>query len=164
MFVAANAEAFRGVIWLMQSGSAARETRKGAGYSKCHFTLCNDLAQTNKNLYCLEQVKVSMKRQVLGAWVKVPCIKDFGSCTYEDLCNYGYEEDTTCPASFVENHVPCRCPVPQGLYNIPSDLRISEAGTRLGVFVKGKYHATVHVVRNQSELACYIASFTIKTI
>jgi hypothetical protein len=48
---------------------------------------------------------------VFGVWVKVPCIRDFGSCIYEDLCNYGYDEDTTCPASFIQDRVPCRCPI-----------------------------------------------------
>jgi hypothetical protein len=43
MFVVVNAGVFKGVIWLMLSESAAKELRKGAGYSKCHFTHCNDL-------------------------------------------------------------------------------------------------------------------------
>jgi len=66
---------------------------------------------TNNLLSCLTQAKVSMKRKVLGLWVKVPCIKDFGSCTYEDLCSYGYPDDMSCPASFVQDGVPCRCPI-----------------------------------------------------
>jgi ganglioside GM2 activator len=76
-----------------------------------HVLHSNYKASTSKKLFCLEQAKVSMERRVLWVWIKVPCIKDFGSCTYEDLCNYGYSEDETCPASFVQNHVPCRCPI-----------------------------------------------------
>ncbi|KDR17702.1 ganglioside GM2 activator-like [Zootermopsis nevadensis] len=108
--------------------------------------------------------KVSMKSEVLGVWVRVPCIKDFGSCTYEDLCIYGYDEDTTCPESFVQDHVPCRCPIKKGLYNIPSDLRIQAPSTRWGALVNGKYKAIVQFVHNNSEIGCYIASFTLQAI
>jgi hypothetical protein len=51
----------------------------------------------------------------------------------------------------------------QGLYDIPSDLRVSAAVTRWGSIVNGKYRATVQFVSNQSELACNIASFALKT-
>lgn len=108
--------------------------------------------------------KVSMERQVLGVWVNVPCIRDFGSCIYEDLCNYGYDEDTTCPASFVQDRVPCRCPIEKGLYKIPSDVRISAAGTRWMGLISGKYRATVKFTHSKSEMACYTASFTLKAV
>lgn len=78
---------------------------------KC-IRMCVIYVRINKqNICCIKQAKVSMKSEVLGVWVRVPCIKDFGSCTYEDLCIYGYDEDTTCPESFVQDHVPCRCPI-----------------------------------------------------
>ncbi|PNF21259.1 hypothetical protein B7P43_G02113 [Cryptotermes secundus] len=108
--------------------------------------------------------KVSMERQVFGVWVRVPCIRDFGSCIYEDLCNYGYDEDTSCPASFVQDRVPCRCPVEKGLYKIPSDVRISADGNHWAGLVSGKYRATATFTHNKYEMACYTASFTLKAV
>lgn len=52
-----------------------------------------------------------MKRNMLGLPVPIPCIKNFGSCDYEDLCSFGYPESEPCPPIFDEHDVPCRCPI-----------------------------------------------------
>lgn len=52
----------------------------------------------------------------------------------------------------------------QGLYEVPTDLRISASGNHWADIVKGKYRATVQVVNKGLQLACYVASFTLITV
>lgn len=54
-----------------------------------------------------------MEREQFGIWVTLPCVDNLGSCTYDDLCNYGYSINETCPEQFLNSNVPCRCPFPK---------------------------------------------------
>ena len=47
-------------------------------------------------------------KDVFGSWLKVPCIDNVGSCTYTDLCPL--LSGITCPPSFDQQKVPCKCP------------------------------------------------------
>ncbi|XP_069686622.1 ganglioside GM2 activator-like [Periplaneta americana] len=108
-------------------------------------------------------VKVNMERKLIGIWVKIPCIRDFGSCTYQDLCDYGYDETEPCPESYVQEHSPCRCPLEKGSYNVPSNVTIAIPKTRLADIAKGNFRATIHFSHNNVALACYNAKFRLKS-
>jgi hypothetical protein len=51
-----------------------------------------------------------------GVWIKVPCVKSIGSCTYDDLCTLlekiPLQPDGTCPKPLPSLGIPCRCPIP----------------------------------------------------
>nr|CAD7575584.1 unnamed protein product [Timema californicum] len=57
------------------------------------------------------QASVSMKKKVLGLWVPVPCIKDFGSCDFDDLCTYAMPPKGGCVPLLEEHDIPCHCPI-----------------------------------------------------
>ncbi|XP_063226740.1 ganglioside GM2 activator-like [Bacillus rossius redtenbacheri] len=107
------------------------------------------------------KASVSMKRNILGLWVPVPCIKDFGSCDFEDLCSYAVSPAVQCIPLLDEHDVPCHCPVEEGVYTLPSgQFRVS--GTRWAGVLAGRYKGTVTFSRGGQRLACYNASFTLE--
>lgn len=36
--------------------------------------------------FYLFQANLTLEREVAGAWVKIPCVDDLGSCYYPDAC------------------------------------------------------------------------------
>lgn len=76
------------------------------------------LNQSNKHILWLNlsfhfsQADINVKRYVVLEWVPVPCFKsNVGSCSYQDLCAFGVPKGKNCPQDFIEQRVPCRCPV-----------------------------------------------------
>ena len=58
--------------------------------------------------------------------VKIPCVDNFGSCTYEDVCSQLPQPDN-CPTFFKQQNIPCSCPFPLGGYtanNVQMDLKL----------------------------------------
>ncbi|KAJ9596679.1 hypothetical protein L9F63_012283 [Diploptera punctata] len=118
---------------------------------------------TTTFLYAPFKVRVTMKRKILGVYVKMPCVKDFGSCTYDDLCQYGYGTFSQCPPSFFLRRTPCRCPIDEGVYSIPEDVHVPMEDTRWAGIAKGSYRAKVHFIHKDREIACYLAYFRLKS-
>ena len=58
--------------------------------------------------WIVQQADLVLEKQAFGTWIKIPCVDDFGSCTYPDLCNN--LSTITCPLPFVQQKVPCKCP------------------------------------------------------
>ena len=54
------------------------------------------------------QAQVYLGKKVGSTWIKIPCIGNIGSCTYDDLCEL--LAGVTCPDPFVSAGVPCQCP------------------------------------------------------
>lgn len=55
--------------------------------------------------------------KVVGPFkVEIPCIDNFGSCTYNDVCAMLPTPDN-CPAFFKAHSIPCTCPFPAGAYS-----------------------------------------------
>lgn len=65
-----------------------------------------------------EPLTLSMKLiKVVGPIkIEIPCIDNFGSCTYQDVCKM-LPSPNDCPAFFKEHEIPCNCPFPQGDYS-----------------------------------------------
>ena len=58
-------------------------------------------------------------------WVKVPCIDDIGSCTYDDICQK--LKGVTCPGALTKHNITCHCPfkpqkdvLPPSKFNLPA--------------------------------------------
>ncbi|GFO48855.1 ganglioside gm2 activator [Plakobranchus ocellatus] len=54
-----------------------------------------------------------------GKWLKLPCIEQVGTCTYEDICDL-LSLLPACPEPLVSAGIPCQCPFPKGSYNLPA--------------------------------------------
>lgn len=59
------------------------------------------------------QVDLKIWKKLLIFWIGVPCIGNVGSCTYDNVCPL-----LPCPPSFVENGIPCQCPIPKVCYRL----------------------------------------------
>ncbi len=55
------------------------------------------------------QADVLIRKKVLSNWITVPCIDQFGSCSYDDFCEI-LDMIPQCPQPFVDKGVPCKCP------------------------------------------------------
>lgn len=53
-----------------------------------------------------------MRKKLVWGWTKIPCVDNFGSCKYDDICTLSPYEDP-CPKIFTDNALPCHCPFPQ---------------------------------------------------
>ena len=68
-------------------------------------------------------MSIRLQKQVGPFWITVPCEGGFGSCDYRDFCSHWPLPGPDCPNAFVQNKIPCSCPIPAGSYNLPySDL------------------------------------------
>lgn len=54
-----------------------------------------------------------MEKEVAGFWVKIPCVEQLGSCSYENVCNMIDEcipPGEPCPEPLHTLGLPCHCP------------------------------------------------------
>jgi len=69
-------------------------------------------------------VALKMLKKVGPVEVEIPCVDNFGSCTYSDVCQL-LPPASDCPAFFKEHSIPCNCPFPMGEYSAQNlDLEI----------------------------------------
>lgn len=90
------------------------------------------------------------KRFPFVGYLMVPCIKNFGSCTYEDLCAW-MPNSTSCLA---HEHMPGQCPIPAGSYYLDSYTK--HLGTLKAYMATGDYHA--HILLTDAagfSIGCY---------
>ncbi|KAF3694259.1 Ganglioside GM2 activator Cerebroside sulfate activator protein GM2-AP [Channa argus] len=67
-------------------------------------------------------LNVTLEKEVLGTWVKIPCFEDIGSCHYKDFCdilNQLIPPGQDCPEPLHSYGLPCRCPFKAGSYSLP---------------------------------------------
>jgi len=84
-----------------------------------------------------------------STWVKIPCIGVIGSCTYEDICQL-LNQIQQCPGPLIDAGIPCKCPFPQGPYNLPQ----SEFDIEAAIFPPGDYHAVANVTNSGNFVGC----------
>ncbi|XP_069878780.1 ganglioside GM2 activator [Dipodomys merriami] len=70
-----------------------------------------------------QKVELTVEKEVAGFWVKIPCVEQLGSCTYDNVCemldNY-IPPGQTCPEPLYTYGLPCHCPFKEGTYSLPS--------------------------------------------
>ncbi|KAJ8982710.1 hypothetical protein NQ317_004520 [Molorchus minor] len=101
-----------------------------------------------------------LKKYELGIWIKVPCVNQMGSCIYKDLCIHSIPANSSCPRQFINNNIPCRCPIPKGNYTIPT-VQLQMDYWSLSSIYTGKYWARVISANKGDNLACYEVYFNI---
>ncbi|XP_065347547.1 ganglioside GM2 activator-like [Cloeon dipterum] len=114
----------------------------------------NAQVTVNANITSPVKVTVVAKKKTFLGWITLPCWQQtFGSCTYEDVCSLTpYPDD--CPEYFVDNNLPCHCPLTEGVVNVDN------LTTTLYMSVpewleKGNYMAHVQFSHHDTKLACY---------
>ncbi|KAK7487418.1 hypothetical protein BaRGS_00021380 [Batillaria attramentaria] len=111
-------------------------------------------ANASKDVVAPVKTAVTMQKQVSGAWVTVPCVDNIGSCDYADFCQV-LAMIGSCPQPFIDNGVPCHCPLPKGNYSLPGvslDLDI-------GILPSGGYKAKFDFEMSTAPVGCYEIRF-----
>lgn len=71
------------------------------------------------------KVELTVQKEVVGFWVKVPCVEQTGSCTYEDMCDIldtFIPPGELCPEPLHTYGLPCHCPFKEGTYSLPKSI------------------------------------------
>ncbi|UJR37652.1 hypothetical protein I4U23_030349 [Adineta vaga] len=102
-------------------------------------------------------VAVTMERKVGGFFVKIPCIDNFGSCTYGDLCKDWAE---VCPKYFEKYGIPCSCPIPPKTYAV-QDASFPITG-KLPSVSDGDYRITGDLASSTAHLGCIKLQIALK--
>lgn len=77
---------------------------------------------TSVELVAPLSLNVTLEKEVLGLWVKVPCLEEIGSCHYKDACdilNQLIPPGQDCPEPLHTYGLPCHCPFKAGSYLLP---------------------------------------------
>ncbi|CAF3688248.1 unnamed protein product [Rotaria socialis] len=100
---------------------------------------------------------VYLQRKVGPFFVKVPCVENFGSCTYDNVCDLWA---TYCPKYASKYGLPCECPIPANTYSVSNaDVLIDK---HVPPELLGEYRATVDITSSEGHLACVDIDLTIK--
>lgn len=81
--------------------------------------------QTSVTLDAPLKVELTVQKEVVGFWVKVPCVEQTGSCTYEDMCDIldtFIPPGELCPEPLHTYGLPCHCPFKEGTYSLPKSI------------------------------------------
>ncbi|XP_071447568.1 ganglioside GM2 activator-like [Hetaerina americana] len=104
------------------------------------------------------RAEVQMQRKMLGLWMHVFCIRQFGSCDFNDVCEMA-PQDGYCPPLLEEHDVPCSCPIDPGNYSLPV-AQFQVKGTRWAGIIAGTYRGSVRFKgKDGKQLACVAANF-----
>ncbi|GAB1601740.1 ganglioside GM2 activator-like [Argonauta hians] len=92
---------------------------------------------------------VEMYRKLGASYIKIPCIGNIGSCTYDDLCSL-MSQIQQCPQPFIDNNIPCQCPFKKNSYKMPD----SQIDVDAAVVPPGDYKAIVHLNHKGKGAGC----------
>lgn len=79
-------------------------------------------AKTSVALKSPQKVELTVEKEVAGFWVKIPCVEQLGSCTYDNLCDLLdiiIPPGELCPEPLHTYGLPCHCPFKEGTYSLP---------------------------------------------
>lgn len=103
------------------------------------------------------KAKLKVEKSVFGIKVEVPCVDNIGSCDYDDVCSMLPPTPSSgCPPPLPTYKIPCACPVPKGVYNLPASKFAIPDIPLPGWLASGDYFATVQAYDQAGvNLACY---------
>ncbi|XP_069510105.1 ganglioside GM2 activator [Ambystoma mexicanum] len=80
------------------------------------------VASTSIDLESPLTLTLALEKLFLGAWIKVPCVDNLGSCTYDvcDTLDKLFPVGQQCPEPLHTYGIPCHCPFKAGTYSVPS--------------------------------------------
>lgn len=121
--------------------------------------------KTSVSLRSPLQVELTVEREVAGLWIKIPCVEQLGSCTYEDICNIlttYIPPGEPCPEPLHTYGLPCHCPFKEGTYSLPrSDFTVPELELP-GWLSSGNYRVQSILSSGGKRLGCVKISASLK--
>ncbi|KAH1166641.1 hypothetical protein KIL84_015813 [Mauremys mutica] len=105
----------------------------------------------------LSQAVLTVEKNIVDLWIKIPCVDEIGSCTYDGLCRIldnAIPPGSPCPEPLLSYGIPCHCPFKPGSYSLPSSefyLPIIQLPSWL---TNGDYRVQVVLSSGAKQLAC----------
>ncbi|KAM4747313.1 ganglioside GM2 activator [Rhinophrynus dorsalis] len=112
------------------------------------------------------KISIIAEKELLGEWLKVPCVDNIGSCTYDHICDLlddlippGQE----CPEPLRTYDLPCHCPIKAGSYSLPeTDIEIPNIYLPSWL-TNGNYRVTGTLIKGDKEIGCAKLTFSMKS-
>ncbi|KAF7228698.1 ganglioside GM2 activator [Nothobranchius furzeri] len=112
-------------------------------------------------------LNVTMEKEVVGVWVKIPCLEELGSCHYPDVCdllNQLIPPGQDCPEPLHTYGLPCRCPFKAGTYSLPESNFYLPYMDLPYWLTNGNYRVQGVVGRQDKELGCLHVGLSIHSV
>lgn len=102
--------------------------------------------------YVSSPLKLVLKlwKQIMGEFIEIPCVDNFGSCTYDDVCSMLVLIQSQCPEAVVKMGFDCSCPLKANNYSLPK----SEFDIGASVVPSGDYHVMTTLTQNDAAVFC----------
>nr|XP_022326877.1 uncharacterized protein LOC111126484 [Crassostrea virginica] len=97
-----------------------------------------------------------ISKKAAGVWIKLPCIDNFGSCDYPDLCQI-LSSVGDCPDPIVSSGLGCQCPFKSGSFDVTGLSFDVDASA----FPSGDYKITGSLTSGGKQAACLELVLTI---
>ncbi|XP_062976966.1 ganglioside GM2 activator [Elgaria multicarinata webbii] len=122
-------------------------------------------AATSVNLVSPLMGNVTLEKRLGEMWLKIPCVDNIGSCTYDDVCvilDSIAPPGQPCPEPLQTYGIPCRCPFRAGTYNLPP-VGIFIPNVELPpFFTNGDYRLKVVLSYGGQQLSCSKLLFSLR--
>ncbi|KAH7967905.1 hypothetical protein HPB52_003820 [Rhipicephalus sanguineus] len=112
--------------------------------------------KVSRNVTAPIKVNIIMKKKVY-LWVTVPCVNDFGSCDYDDICDV-----QDCPLFYDFLGLPCGCPIKEGDYSVRNKEFEVPALLLPDWITSGDYQVTVKARSRSEPLFCVHFTLSLK--
>ncbi|EDO43020.1 predicted protein, partial [Nematostella vectensis] len=67
------------------------------------------------------KLRLDVQKQIGSAWIPIPCVASYGSCTYDNFCNLlRGVMFSKCNKTMEDTGIPCDCPIPTGTFSVPT--------------------------------------------
>ncbi|XP_070595156.1 ganglioside GM2 activator [Erythrolamprus reginae] len=109
---------------------------------------------------------VILEKKLGDIWLKIPCVDELGSCTYEDTCallDSLIPPGQPCPEPLQSYGIPCHCPFKAGTYSLPSSEFFIPNMDLPSFLTNGDYRMRVVLSNGDQEMACTKLAFSLQS-
>ncbi|XP_073505926.1 ganglioside GM2 activator-like [Phyllobates terribilis] len=127
------------------------------------ITVCTIL-NTTVPLESPIRVVVTAEKEIMGEWLKIPCLDDVGSCVYDDFCDVLdvlIPPGLPCPEPLHTYGLPCHCPFKEGAYYLPVTSFEIPSLSIPSWFTHGNYRTKIVVSHRDQEIGCAQLTFSL---
>ncbi|XP_060096276.1 ganglioside GM2 activator [Heteronotia binoei] len=107
---------------------------------------------------------IVLEKKMGDMWLKIPCMDNIGSCTYNNLCAMLDElipPGQLCPEPLQSYGIPCHCPFKAGTYNLPPSVIYIPNLDLPSFLTNGDYRIKIVLSMGDQELGCAKISFSL---